>query len=163
VVLDGLDDPQLRGSKQSRRRRSRTPQLAQRHDARLRLDRGFKLEFADDAVRVVKLALDPMALNSEAPTIDGITVKRRFPHREVPDCMLELNRWHVVQSIADKQALAAHLDVASATDILWALNHPNLYMLLAGERGWSPEHYEQWLGDLVCAQLLRDHRATTRD
>jgi AcrR family transcriptional regulator len=72
------------------------------------------------------------------------------------------NQRAIVQSIADKQALAAHLDVARATDILWALNHPNLYMLLAGERGWSPEQYEQWLGDLVCAQLLGDHAATAR-
>jgi AcrR family transcriptional regulator len=66
------------------------------------------------------------------------------------------NQRAIVQSIADKHALATHLDVASATDILWALNHPNLYMLLAGERGWSTERYEQWLGDLLCSQLLRD-------
>lgn len=64
------------------------------------------------------------------------------------------NQHAIVQSIADKQALAPHLDVASATDILWALNHPNLYTLLAGERDWSPERYEQWLGDLLCAQIL---------
>jgi AcrR family transcriptional regulator len=67
------------------------------------------------------------------------------------------NQRAVVQSIADKRALATHLDVASATDILWALNHPNLYMLLAGERDWSPERYEHWLGDLICFQLLRAH------
>jgi AcrR family transcriptional regulator len=66
------------------------------------------------------------------------------------------NQRAIVQSIADKHALAAHLDVASATDILWALNHPNLYMLLAGDRDWSPEHYERWLGDLLCSQILRD-------
>jgi AcrR family transcriptional regulator len=65
------------------------------------------------------------------------------------------NQRAIVQSIADKQALATHLDVANATDILWALNHPNLYTLLAGGRGWSPERYEQWLGDLLCSQLLR--------
>jgi AcrR family transcriptional regulator len=64
------------------------------------------------------------------------------------------NQRAIVQSIADKGALAAHLDVPGATDILWALNHPNLYALLAGERGWSPERYEQWLVDLLCAQLL---------
>jgi AcrR family transcriptional regulator len=66
------------------------------------------------------------------------------------------NQRAIVQSIADKQALAPHLDVAGASAILWALNHPNLYMLLAGERNWSPERYEQWLGDLVCAQILRE-------
>ena len=66
------------------------------------------------------------------------------------------NQRAIIQSIADKQALATHLDVAGATDILWALNHPDLYMLLAGERGWSPERYEQWVGDLICSQILRD-------
>jgi AcrR family transcriptional regulator len=71
------------------------------------------------------------------------------------------NQRAIVQSIADKQALGTHLDVASATDILWALNHPNLYMLLAGERGWSPERYEHWLSDLLCAQILRGPRHET--
>jgi AcrR family transcriptional regulator len=68
------------------------------------------------------------------------------------------NQRAVVQSIADKGALAGGLDVAGATDILWALNHPSLYALLAGERGWSPKRYEQWLGDLFCAQLLGERR-----
>jgi AcrR family transcriptional regulator len=66
------------------------------------------------------------------------------------------NQRAVVQSLADKGALAAGLDLAGATDILWALNHPTVYALLAGERGWSPQHYEQWLGDLLCSQLLGD-------
>jgi AcrR family transcriptional regulator len=65
------------------------------------------------------------------------------------------NQRAIVQSLADKGALAAGLDVAAAADILWALNHPSLYSLLAGERGWSPERYEEWLGDLLCSQLLR--------
>lgn len=73
------------------------------------------------------------------------------------------NQRGIVQSIADKQALSTHLDVPSATDILWALNHPNLYMLLAGEREWSPEHYEQWLGELLCSQLLRGNPARPHD
>ena len=64
------------------------------------------------------------------------------------------NQRAIVQSIADKGALAAGLDVAAATDVLWALNQPSLYAQLAGERGWSPERYEQWLGDLMCSQLL---------
>ena len=65
------------------------------------------------------------------------------------------NQRAVVQSLADKGALGAGLDVDRATDILWALNHPAFYALLAGERGWSAEQYERWLGDLLCSQLLR--------
>lgn len=48
----------------------------------------------------------------------------------------------------------AGLDVARATDILWAINHPNLWQLLVGQRGWTPEDYEEWTGDLACEQLL---------
>lgn len=66
------------------------------------------------------------------------------------------NQRVVVQSLADKGALAAGLDVAGATDILWTLNHPSVYALLAVERGWSPERYESWLGDLLISRLLRD-------
>lgn len=65
------------------------------------------------------------------------------------------NQRAIVRSIADKHALAPGLDLASATDILWALNHPTLYSLLAGERHWSTKRYERWLADLFCAQLLR--------
>ena len=64
------------------------------------------------------------------------------------------NQRTVVQSLADKGALAPGLDVDGATDILWSLNHPSFYALLAGERGWSPERYEEWLADLLCQQLL---------
>jgi AcrR family transcriptional regulator len=64
------------------------------------------------------------------------------------------NQREVVQSIAAKHALAPGLDVVTATDILWSLNHPSLYALLVGERGWSAERYEQWLADLLCDRLL---------
>ncbi|HJS97277.1 MAG TPA: helix-turn-helix domain-containing protein [Solirubrobacteraceae bacterium] len=72
------------------------------------------------------------------------------------------NQREIVQSIADKQALAPGLDVAAATDILWALNHPTLYSLLARERHWSTKRYEGWLADLFCAQLLRNTRSGGR-
>jgi AcrR family transcriptional regulator len=64
------------------------------------------------------------------------------------------NQRAVVESLAEKGALAEGLDVPRAADMLWALNHPSLYALLVGERGWSPDDYEQWLGDLLCARLL---------
>jgi hypothetical protein len=46
------------------------------------------------------------------------------------------------------------LDVAAATDRLWTLNHPDLWHLLVGDRGWSPEQYEAWCADAACTQLL---------
>ncbi|MDA0167861.1 TetR/AcrR family transcriptional regulator [Solirubrobacter taibaiensis] len=67
------------------------------------------------------------------------------------------NQRAVIQSLADKHALKPELDVEAAADILWSLNSPGLYRLLATERGWSPERYEQWMTDLQCAQLLAGH------
>ena len=60
----------------------------------------------------------------------------------------------IVEALHEKKALRPDLDVTRATDILWTLNHPDLWHLLVGERGWTPEQYEQWFGDTVCAQLL---------
>ena len=37
-----------------------------------------------------------------------------------------------------KQALRAGLDVDRATDILWTLNHPDMWQLLVGQRRWTP-------------------------
>ena len=53
-----------------------------------------------------------------------------------------------------KKALRPGLGVARAADILWTLNHPDLYWLLVNERGWTPEQFEEWLGDALCSQLL---------
>jgi hypothetical protein len=60
-----------------------------------------------------------------------------------------------VQQLHHTQSLRPDLDVTRATDILWTLNHPDVWQLLVGMRGWTPEQYEQWFGDTACAQLLR--------
>jgi AcrR family transcriptional regulator len=64
------------------------------------------------------------------------------------------NQRVIVESLQARQALRPGLDVARATDILWALNHPDLWLLLVGERGWTPGQWERWFADTACAQLL---------
>jgi AcrR family transcriptional regulator len=68
----------------------------------------------------------------------------------------------IVKGLHRKKALRPGLDVTRATDILWTLNHPDLWQLLVGERGWTPEEYEQWFGDAVCSQLLSPPRGNAR-
>jgi AcrR family transcriptional regulator len=46
------------------------------------------------------------------------------------------------------------VDVKTATDILWTLTHPDLYLLLVRQRGWKPDAYERWLTDTLRTQLL---------
>ena len=50
--------------------------------------------------------------------------------------------------------LAAHLSVATATDLLWTLNHPDVWHLLCVARDWSASDYEQWLVRSFRSQLL---------
>jgi AcrR family transcriptional regulator len=64
------------------------------------------------------------------------------------------NQRAVVDAVAERGGLRPGLDAATATDILWTLNHPDVWLLLAGERGWSPEQFEDWFTEITCAQLL---------
>ena len=64
------------------------------------------------------------------------------------------NQSAIISSIADKGQLRTGLDFTAAADILWTLNHPDLWRLLVGIRGWTPDAYEKWFGDTACAQLL---------
>jgi AcrR family transcriptional regulator len=64
------------------------------------------------------------------------------------------NQRVIVESLATKGALRPGLGVDRATDILWTLNHPNLWQLLVDERGWTPEQYEEWFAETARSQLL---------
>lgn len=57
--------------------------------------------------------------------------------------------------VADLAAVATlRVDPGEAADIVWATNAPELYQLLAGQRGWSPERYERFLADTWRRLLL---------
>jgi AcrR family transcriptional regulator len=49
---------------------------------------------------------------------------------------------------------ALRVDPGEAADIVWATNAPELYQLLVGQRGWSPERYEHFLADAWRRLLL---------
>jgi AcrR family transcriptional regulator len=69
------------------------------------------------------------------------------------------NQAAIVATLDKAKALVPGLDAARATDILWTLNHPDVWLLLVGERSWSPEQFETWLGDTAIAQLLGPRRS----
>lgn len=65
------------------------------------------------------------------------------------------NQRRIVVSIAEKGALRPDLDVERAADILWTINHGDLWQHLVVRRGWSAEEYERWLAETFQALLLR--------
>ena len=64
------------------------------------------------------------------------------------------NQLAIVRSLDARGALRPGLDVARAGDILWTLNHPDLWQLLVTGRGWTPEQWEAWFDETSRAQLL---------
>ena len=62
---------------------------------------------------------------------------------------VERDAWWVLQ-VAD----TINADVRHATDVLWTLNHPDVWLLLVGERGWTAQQWERWFADTSIAQLL---------
>lgn len=65
------------------------------------------------------------------------------------------NQGAVVATLDRAGALGRGLDACHATDILWTLNHPDVWLLLVEERGWPPEQFGAWLADIAIEQLLR--------
>jgi AcrR family transcriptional regulator len=64
------------------------------------------------------------------------------------------NQRAIVESLHRKHQLRRGLGVTRGTDILWTLNHPDLWLLLVGERGWTAAQFERWFADTACSQLL---------
>ena len=60
----------------------------------------------------------------------------------------------IASVLAQAGALRPGLSERDAADIIHALMSPEVYRLLVGDRGWSPERYEQWLSGTLIDQLL---------
>ncbi|HVV95428.1 MAG TPA: helix-turn-helix domain-containing protein [Hyphomicrobiales bacterium] len=53
----------------------------------------------------------------------------------------------LVEHLIRAGGLGAARDPQATADTLWMLTSAEVYDLLVGQRGWSPERYEDWLGD----------------
>ena len=59
--------------------------------------------------------------------------------------------------VADLAAVAPlRLNPDQAADIVWATNAAEMYQLLVGQRGWTPERYQRFLADTWQRLLLAD-------
>ena len=82
-----------------------------------------------------------------APELEAMTRDRECERYDGQVAIIEL--------LVSQRRLKADLDKAGARDVLWALTGHESYRLLVVERGWSADRYEEWLGGLLHAALLR--------
>jgi AcrR family transcriptional regulator len=115
-------------------------------------DPAQQLRLAARNSRIVKVRIAPLlqVIRDGAPVDADVAALWDLIHTDFYE-----NQRAIVEVIHRKHALRRGLDIATATDILWTLNHPDVWLLLVGRRGWSPERWERWFADTACAQLLK--------
>jgi AcrR family transcriptional regulator len=59
------------------------------------------------------------------------------------------------QLLAGKQALRQDLTVQHATDIIFCLVSPEVYLSFTAHRGWTPDQWAQWASYTLTATVLR--------
>jgi len=59
----------------------------------------------------------------------------------------------IARSLARAHALKPGLRERDAADLIHALMAPEVYRLLVGDRGWTPERYQRWLATTLTQQL----------
>jgi AcrR family transcriptional regulator len=52
------------------------------------------------------------------------------------------------------KALRAGVTQQIARDVIWSFTGPDFFRMLVGERGWSADAYEKWIGDMMARALL---------
>jgi AcrR family transcriptional regulator len=120
------------------------------------------LDEADPAIKLRLNARNARAVKERAGALLGVIRNAAVVDPDIGELWQRIstefhyNQRAIVLSLEAQSALRAGLDVARGADILWALNHPDLWHLLVGERGWTPEAWERWFYEASCRELLID-------
>jgi AcrR family transcriptional regulator len=115
-----------------------------------------------DPERVLRLtARNSRVVKERAGALMGVIRSAASTDADIADLWARIqtdfhdNQRGIVEALHARKALRPGLGVDRAADVLWTLNHPDLWLLLVGERGWSPAEWERWFADIARSQLLR--------
>ena len=114
-----------------------------------------------DPDRLLRLtARNSRAVKERAGALMGVIRSAASTDADIADLWARIqadfhdNQRGIVKALHTRKALRPGLGVARAADVLWTLNHPDLWLLLVGERGWTPGEWERWFTDVARSQLL---------
>jgi len=110
-----------------------------------------------------KIAIYAAAVAAIAPRLALVLAIIQQAARDEPelarlwDQIAERRAANMRRFVADLAAVhPLRLDLDQAADVVWATNATELYQLLVGQRGWSPQRYERFLTDTWQRLLLAD-------
>ena len=121
-------------------------------------DGARKLSIYASAVRHIQARLAPIArvVREAAPSEPSVAALwHEIGERRAA------NMRSFVRDVAAATPLREGLSVERAADIVWTLNSTDVYLLFTADRGWTPDDFEQWLGD-TWRRLLLDVSAPDR-
>ena len=108
-----------------------------------------------------KIALYAAAVTAIAPRLALVlAIIQQAAHTEPElaalwDEIAERRAGNMRRFVADLATVTPlRIDPSDAADIVWATNAAELYQLLVGQRGWSPQRYERFLTDTWHRLLL---------
>ena len=108
-----------------------------------------------------KIALYAAAVTAIAPRLALVlAIIQQAAHTEPElaalwDEIAERRAGNMRRFVADLATVTPlRIDPSDAADIVWATNAAELYQLLVGQRGWSPQRYERFLTDTWRRLLL---------
>lgn len=119
-------------------------------------DPARKIEMYAQAVRRIQERMAPLFLalrdiagtDAEAKQVWDAISQRRAANMRL-----------FVRDIEAAGGLREGLSVDAAADTVWVMNSSEIYALLIGDRGWSPQQYEQWLAatwkQLILPEAMR--------
>ena len=110
-----------------------------------------------------KIAIYAAAVAAIAPRLALVLAIIQQAARDEPelvrlwDQIAERRAANMRRFVADLATAAPlRLDPDQAADIVWATNSAEMYQLLVGQRGWSPQRYERFLADTWRRLLLTE-------
>jgi AcrR family transcriptional regulator len=110
-----------------------------------------------------KIAIYAAAVAAIAPRLTLVLAIIQQAARDEPelvrlwDQIAERRAANMRRFVADLAAAAPlRLDPDQAADVVWATNSAEMYQLLVGQRGWSPQRYERFLADTWRRLLLTE-------
>jgi AcrR family transcriptional regulator len=76
-------------------------------------------------------------------------------HRQSEESRLRRLR-EVTDALVRGGRLRSGIVAADALDVLWVMTGPDCYWKFVFQRGWTPDRFEQWLGETLIRVLLEE-------
>jgi len=119
--------------------------VSQEHDQRRQLQM-FAQEVANNLAQVA--VISEIMVNAAKSERDVNRILQRLINQRLEHMTF------AAQQIAANGPFREKVDEAYATDIVWTLTSPEVFLLLTRDRGWSKEKYAQWLANTLTRVLL---------